>query len=72
MNPNVENVVVGLDRDINYIKLSRAASYVRDQHCHFIATNNDAADPNDKGLIVGAAGMIKWILMKNRCHGKFN
>ena len=59
MNPNIENVVVGLDRDINYIKLSRAASYVRDQHCHFIATNNDAADPNDKGLIVGAAGMIK-------------
>lgn len=56
MNSNIENVVVGLDRNINYVKLSRAAAYIRDNKCRFIATNNDAADPNDKGLIVGAAG----------------
>lgn len=58
MNSNVENVVVGLDRNINYVKLSRAASYIRDYNCRFIATNNDASDPNDQGLIVGAAGSM--------------
>ena len=56
MNPAVGTVVVGLDKDVNYIKLSRAASYIRDRHCSFVATNTDASDPNDEGLIVGAAG----------------
>ena len=56
MNPDVGTVVVGLDKSVNYVKLSRAASYIRDYHCPFVATNNDAADPNEQGLIVGAAG----------------
>ena len=57
MDPSVTSVVVGLDRNVNYVKLSRAAAYIRDQHCSFIATNSDAADPTDNGLVVGAAGM---------------
>ena len=57
MNPNIGTVVVGLDRNINYVKLSRAAAYIRDQKCSFVATNNDPSDPNDQGLIVGAAGL---------------
>ena len=56
MDPSVTSVVVGLDRDVNYVKLSRAAAYIRDQHCSFIATNSDAADPTDNGHVVGAAG----------------
>ena len=56
MNSLIRTVVVGLDRQINYVKLSRAASYIRDYGCSFVATNTDASDPNDEGLIVGAAG----------------
>ena len=56
MDPNIGTVVVGLDKNVNYVKLSRAASYIRDYHCPFVATNNDAADPNEQGLVVGAAG----------------
>ena len=42
MNPSIKTVVVGLDRNINYVKISRAASYIRDYGCTFIATNMDA------------------------------
>ena len=57
MDPSITSVVVGLDKSVNYVKLSRAAAYIRDQHCSFIATNSDAADPTENGLVVGAAGM---------------
>ena len=66
MNPNIENVVVGLDRNINYVKLSRAASYIRDYNCRFIATNNDASDPTANGLIVGAAGIFLFRILFKR------
>lgn len=56
MNPSIGTVVVGLDRNVNFLKLSRAASYIRDYHCTFIATNGDATDPNDLGLTTAAAG----------------
>ena len=49
-------MVVGLDTHVNYVKLSRAASYIRDRHCLYLATNTDASDPAENGLIVGAAG----------------
>lgn len=60
MNPSIGTVVVGLDRNVNWLKLSRAASYIRDRHCSFVATNNDATDPNDLGLTTAAAGSEVW------------
>lgn len=56
LDPSITSVVVGLDTHVNYVKLSRAASYIRDRHCLYLATNTDASDPTDNGLIVGAAG----------------
>ena len=58
MNTNVRTVVVGLDRSINYIKLSRAGSYIRDFGCTFIATNTDASFPYPGGVIAGGSGCI--------------
>ena len=58
MNPAISTVVVGLDRKINYIKMSRAAAYIRDFGCSFIATNLDAAFPNAGGIISGGSGCI--------------
>ena len=58
MNPSIKTVVVGLDRNINYVKISRAASYIRDYGCTFIATNMDATFPNAGGLITGGSGCI--------------
>lgn len=58
MNPSVRTVVVGLDRSINYVKISRAASYIRDYGCSFIATNTDASFPNAGGIVSGGSGCM--------------
>lgn len=44
LDPAITSVVVGLDTHVNYVKLSRAASYIRDRHCLYLATNTDASD----------------------------
>ena len=58
MNPAIGTVVVGLDRSINYIKLSRAAAYIRDKKCLFVATNTDGSFPNAGGLVTGGSGCM--------------
>ena len=58
MDKNVGTVVVGLDRNINYVKMSRAASYIRDHQCRFIATNADGSYPNAGGIISGGSGCM--------------
>ena len=49
LNPAITSVVVGLDSNVNYLKLSRAAAYIRDRNCSFIATNTDPSDPTEDG-----------------------
>lgn len=58
MNPSIGTVVVGLDRNINYVKLSRAAAYIRDQKCAFVATNTDGSYPNAGGVVSGGSGCM--------------
>lgn len=58
MDGRVGTVVVGLDRSINYVKMSRAASYIRDYHCRFIATNADGSYPNAGGIVSGGSGCM--------------
>ena len=58
MQSQVRTVIVGLDRNINYVKISRAASYIRDHNCRFIATNTDATYPNAGGIVSGGSGCI--------------
>ena len=58
MNSLIRTVVVGLDRQINYVKLSRAASYIRDYGCSFVATNTDASYPYPDNILAGGSGCI--------------
>nr|QWX94377.1 putative phosphoglycolate/pyridoxal phosphate phosphatase family protein [Steinernema ceratophorum] len=59
---DVGAVVVGYERHFNYIKLMKAANYLKDESCLFVATNEDETCPGpnpntvipDAGPLVGA------------------
>lgn len=57
-NPDV--VVVGIDRNITYEKLSNAALSIRNG-AHFIATNGDKAFPTERGLVPGNGSFVKLL-----------
>ncbi|MFJ7935726.1 TIGR01457 family HAD-type hydrolase [Sporosarcina sp. NPDC096371] len=57
-NPDV--VIMGIDRDITYAKLSAACLAIR-AGAHFIATNADKAFPNEKGLVPGNGSFVKLV-----------
>jgi len=66
---NVEDcdaVVVGLDRDFNYSKLTKGFSLIRNG-ARFIAANTDATLPLEKGEIPGAGAMVGSL---KGCTGK--
>lgn len=57
-DPDVAAVVCGLDTNINYTKLSKAFQYLlRNDGCHFIATNGDSTFPSAHGLLPGAGAI---------------
>lgn len=51
------SVIIGLDRDITYQKLSDAASAVRGG-ARFIATNDDPTFPTADGLLPGSGALV--------------
>ncbi|WP_226669430.1 TIGR01457 family HAD-type hydrolase [Metabacillus litoralis] len=57
---NPEYVVVGIDREINYEKLSKACVAVRNG-ATFISTNGDIAIPTEKGLLPGNGALTSVI-----------
>lgn len=57
-NPDI--VVMGIDRRINYEKLSSACIAIR-RGAHFIATNSDKAIPTEKGLLPGNGSFVKLV-----------
>ncbi len=54
---NVDVVVVGWDRDINYSKLARATRALR-SGARFIATNSDPIYPTPQGPLPGAGSIV--------------
>ena len=54
------SVIVGLDRDISYQKLSDAVSAIR-RGARFIATNDDPTFPTADGLLPGAGALVAAI-----------
>ncbi|MFW9951392.1 MAG: HAD-IIA family hydrolase [Candidatus Thorarchaeota archaeon] len=54
----VDFVIVGLDREFNYKKLSFAQKCILEGKAEFYATNNDATLPMDNGLLPGAGVMV--------------
>ena len=55
-DPDVGAVVCGLDKNINYTKLSKALQYLL-KGCAFIATNEDSTFPSEHGLLPGAGSI---------------
>jgi len=56
-NRPIQAVVIGMDRNISYAKLRRAALLIR-QGVPFYATNPDKTFPTPEGLIPGAGALI--------------
>ncbi|KAK3793802.1 hypothetical protein RRG08_061935 [Elysia crispata] len=46
LDPEVKCVLVGFDPDISYMKLIRAASYLKKPDCIYLATNEDSSFPS--------------------------
>ena len=57
-DPSVGAVLAGLDTAVNYTKLSKAFNYLlRNEGCHFLATNEDSTYPTAHGLLPGAGAV---------------
>lgn len=60
-DPNgVDVVVCGLDREVTYEKLARAALAIR-AGASFIGTNEDRALPTERGFLPGAGSLIRLL-----------
>ena len=64
--PTADLVVVGLDRNINYVRLGRAMRHLR-EGARYLATNTDASYPGEQGVTLPGAGAIVGAL--SVCHG---
>jgi 4-nitrophenyl phosphatase len=63
----IDFVIVGLDREFNYNKLSIAQKCILEGKATFYATNADATLPSTDGILPGAGVMVNAL---NICTGK--
>ncbi|CAL1535743.1 unnamed protein product [Lymnaea stagnalis] len=59
LDPEVKCVVVGFDPHINYMKMMRAASYLTNPECLYVATNEDGSLPvKEKNICIPGTGCM--------------
>jgi len=60
---DVAAVLVGFDGHFNHTKLVKAASYLRDPQCRFVATNRDErfALPNHPHVVIGTGSLVATV-----------
>ncbi|XP_067859094.1 glycerol-3-phosphate phosphatase [Heptranchias perlo] len=61
LDPNVGAVLIGFDEHFTYLKLCRAARYLQDPACIFVATNTDTLLPLEGGGIPGTGCLVKAV-----------
>jgi len=64
LDPDVEAVLVGMDGHISFTKLIKAASYLADPKCKFVATNEDnkMPFPGHKHVIIGTGVIVDSVI----------
>jgi len=58
LDANVGGVVAAFDEHISYVKLMKAASYLNDPNCLFVASNTDDRYPAPTNLVIPGTGTI--------------
>ncbi|BFZ56731.1 p-nitrophenyl phosphatase [Savitreella phatthalungensis] len=69
-DPKIGAVLCGLDRHINYKKLSRAFQYLRNPDVHLLMTNIDSTYPTHGTLFPGAGSVSAPLLFATGREGK--
>lgn len=66
----IDYVVMGLDREISYEKLTTGALAIRNG-AKFVATNGDVALPSERGFLPGAGSLISVLSVTTGVEPKF-